>query len=157
MQIRRALAASVSALVLTPALAATAHAAEAQPSAPAAATQQASSPVAAVTGFLQAIDKRKGTAACALLTKGYQKKFIRSAVGNDLVPAGSSCAEVAEFYGQLFAENGGLPKYQLKVLKRTDRTAKIRLTYQGEDASGTYSLTRVGSRWLISGDSAKPA
>lgn len=143
------LAAGIAALALSPALApAPAHA---EPSAAAVSqAQRASSPTGTVKAFLESVSAKQGKTACAQLTKGYQKKFVRSAVKIELVPAGSSCVEVAEAYGAVFANNGGLPKYSLKVLKRTERSAKVQITYKGDDPAGSFGLTRVGSKWLIS-------
>jgi hypothetical protein len=155
MKTRHVLATTVTALLVSPALATAAHAADGSVAAPAhsavAVQKGGKTPIAAVQGFAKTLQSEKGKATCALMTKGYQKKTVKAAVKGGAAKPGSSCASVMTKLGKAVNANGGIPAYTLKVTKQTKSTAVVRLTYKKLKVSGTYSTTRVGGTWLISG------
>jgi hypothetical protein len=115
--------------------------------------QDRPSPTDAAHAWLEAYAKPDPEAACALQTKSYTAKEIKSSVADGSLEAGSSCEESVEV-SFVYAEgfNVDFSGAELKLLDSDGKTARVRYTYDFDGSPDTGNITLIlgsDNRWLI--------
>lgn len=118
--------------------------------------KQAASPTGAVSSWFGAIEASNGKAACAQMTKPFQRETIKSLARDGVGKPTNSCVEQLHLLGEYIDDViGSLPAFRLKVVERSATKAVVRLTYRQKNSDSTdYTVVRSGSHWLISASTA---